>query len=586
MPLTFQPISDSNLPDDLKQDLQSLNLSSVEETLAVLQIPELREFLIQQSGLAGDKLNRLITELEKRVDSEIVSQYLAPVPKEHVESWLFGCFAPKELPAEIPKEAEPEVPFSLQALDTDRVNHIDSLQPIKSQGGRGTCVAFGTVCAREFLVGPECDLSEQYLYWGAKKRDDLPDAEGTWIRYAIQCLEEEGVCREELWSYNPDPDDDNLIEPSEEAKRDAANYKIAIGEAIQPTSVNDLRRYLAGWDGKAGRVISFAIPVFQSWYRNPITYRTGRIPMPLPDESFISGHCMTLVGFEDNDEWPGGGFFIFRNSWGTGWAEECPYGSGYGTIPYAFMARHGWEAYACFDGAEVPDDEDEDGDENPVIARVEKNYHPVTRWIIDSLPESVRVGFFKRRPKIVISKKKNRLRIYGRNLDPDRIELYCIDDSNDACLPGPELQAKLCKETKSLYTIEKENQKDPSPSYVDLSVSVAKTLNWKAFREKKVRVKAKENHLPWLGPLGKIVEGLFLSLEADCYVGLKGEKANLNERNRVRLFWDSPASYLINPFRHPLGFMCFLLWLITLALYIPVHQVFAGILLWAQWPNE
>ena len=59
MPLTFQSISESNLPDDIKKDLQSLKVASIEETLALLRIPELKEFFNQQFGLSEEKLNRL-----------------------------------------------------------------------------------------------------------------------------------------------------------------------------------------------------------------------------------------------------------------------------------------------------------------------------------------------------------------------------------------------------------------------------------------------------------------------------------------------------------------------------------------------
>lgn len=58
---------------------------------------------------------------------------------------------------------------------------------------------------------------------------------------------------------------------------------------------------------------------------------------------------MCLVGYEDlaQEEELGGGKFILRNSWGTTtWAYQSAYSPGYGTIPYAYIARYGQEAYS------------------------------------------------------------------------------------------------------------------------------------------------------------------------------------------------------------------------------------------------
>ena len=72
---------------------------------------------------------------------------------------------------------------------------------------------------------------------------------------------------------------------------------------------------------------------------------------------------MCLVGFKDDPEWPGGGFFILRNSWGEKWGAECSYGSGYGTIAYKFISLYCWEAWT----AEV--------DAKPLEQRESSNLH-------------------------------------------------------------------------------------------------------------------------------------------------------------------------------------------------------------------
>jgi C1A family cysteine protease len=57
---------------------------------------------------------------------------------------------------------------------------------------------------------------------------------------------------------------------------------------------------------------------------------------------------MCLVGYVDmpNNQELGFGRFILRNSWGANWGINSPYGAGYGTIPYAYLAKLGTEAHS------------------------------------------------------------------------------------------------------------------------------------------------------------------------------------------------------------------------------------------------
>jgi C1A family cysteine protease len=67
--------------------------------------------------------------------------------------------------------------------------------------------------------------------------------------------------------------------------------------------------------------------------------------MPLGSEPpLASGHCMCAVGYQDDKSYPRGGYFIVRNSWGTTWASQSPYGAGYGIIPYQYITSFATEA--------------------------------------------------------------------------------------------------------------------------------------------------------------------------------------------------------------------------------------------------
>ena len=87
---------------------------------------------------------------------------------------------------------------------------------------------------------------------------------------------------------------------------------------------------------------------FNSWLGSKEVARSGNILMPLPTEVRVGGHAMCLVGYVDlpNNPELGFGRFILRNSWGEEWAIESTYGKGYGTIPFAYLAKLGSEAYS------------------------------------------------------------------------------------------------------------------------------------------------------------------------------------------------------------------------------------------------
>ena len=86
------------------------------------------------------------------------------------------------------------------------VNLIDLMPPVRDQKDRGTCVAHACTAVREFLLGPDAsgaaDLSEQYLYWACKEKDNWA-GEGTWIKVGMEVLQAQGICPEPVWPYNP-----------------------------------------------------------------------------------------------------------------------------------------------------------------------------------------------------------------------------------------------------------------------------------------------------------------------------------------------------------------------------------------------
>ena len=223
------------------------------------------------------------------------------------------------------------------------VNHIRQMNPIRNQHERGTCTAFAVTAANEYAfrvdTGRPVDLSEQYLYYETKAYEN-DSVCGAWVENAMEMVAQVGQCRETTWSYNPNlPCVQQYGEPAG-ADALAASFRNTYIR-INPNDVYALKVALAN-----GRVVPFSIPVFDSWYESDDTKLTGRITLPKQEEVSSSGHAMTLVGYQDDRDQPGGGIFILRNSWGLNWGWDCPYGAGYGTIPYQYIRDYNWEAFA------------------------------------------------------------------------------------------------------------------------------------------------------------------------------------------------------------------------------------------------
>lgn len=62
-------------------------------------------------------------------------------------------------------------------------------------------------------------------------------------------------------------------------------------------------------------------------YESFMTFKNGVCPMPAKGEDMIGGHCVALVGYDDERK-----AFLVRNSWGTAWGLN-----GYFWMPYEYV---------------------------------------------------------------------------------------------------------------------------------------------------------------------------------------------------------------------------------------------------------
>jgi hypothetical protein len=203
-------------------------------------------------------------------------------------------------------------------------------------------------------------LSEQHLYYETKLIDGSPGGCGTWQQKAVQALQNRGQCREQFWGYNPNLPCNNHGPLPPLARPDGLNHRlqtIAVPARSVPSYKNHMSRQ---------RPVTISIPVYNSWYQSAETRRSGRITMRVGNEPAVGGHAVCLVGYHNSFFSPGGGYFIVRNSWGTtSWGYQCPFGAGYGTIPFQYITNDAYmmESYTAVVPGILSDDEGGEGEQ-------------------------------------------------------------------------------------------------------------------------------------------------------------------------------------------------------------------------------
>ena len=111
--------------------------------------------------------------------------------------------------------------------------------------------------------------------------------------------------------------------PTPECYAEATKHISTTYNAIPDGDLHGLKSCLA-----SGYPFIFGFMVYESFETQEVG-RTGRMPMPAPNEPNLGGHAVMGVGYDDDTQ-----CVIVRNSWGTQWGDE-----GYFHMPYAYISN-------------------------------------------------------------------------------------------------------------------------------------------------------------------------------------------------------------------------------------------------------
>lgn len=201
--------------------------------------------------------------------------------------------------------------------------------PVRHQGSCGACYAFGACAAAEGTYNlatqnynENCiDLSEAFITLCLDPfYDGFDGCSGSDYEYTeLDALVQKGVCREDLFPYDPSVINCSLELPVPTVKFDSwhrlpCNDIVAIKTAIRFFGVVDVSVLTnPAFDAYESGIYEDSVTLCRDIYSGLCYYAA-------------TDHVVALVGWDDNG---GDGYWILRNSWGANWGED-----GYMRIKY------------------------------------------------------------------------------------------------------------------------------------------------------------------------------------------------------------------------------------------------------------
>lgn len=187
-----------------------------------------------------------------------------------------------------------------------RNNGGNFVTPVKNQGGCGSCVAFGTVASVESQVkilrgaAFPIDLSEAHLFYCHARSENRNCGNGWWPERAMNFFQSQGVTLEAYYPYTAGDQNCSGRLPGWDSNL------IKIQGYSKINGIEAIKEYVA-----TKGPVEACFTVYQDFYN----YRSG--VYRYTTGSILGGHCVCIVGYD-----AAGGYWICKNSWGTGFGES------------------------------------------------------------------------------------------------------------------------------------------------------------------------------------------------------------------------------------------------------------------------
>lgn len=215
---------------------------------------------------------------------------------------------------------------------------------VHNQGQRGACQVFAMVGVIEFQLaqrGQKVDLSEQFIMWAANEATGLNRVRGFNPDLLVAGLKQYGICTASRMPYVP------RDEPFETPNR----WAILNAKARTSSEIVSIKHWTSNI-GLAERDIEEITEQLENGTPVTVTlcWPEGSMEQIVDKQHFLieknidgtskNGHGVILVGYGRDASLNGGGYFIFRNSWGLQFADQ-----GYARVTFEFAKKYGIDAY-------------------------------------------------------------------------------------------------------------------------------------------------------------------------------------------------------------------------------------------------
>lgn len=221
-----------------------------------------------------------------------------------------------------------ELPQSVQ----DVIDLRPLCSPVENQENLSACSANAAVGALELLQKKNnnnqyADMSRLYIYYNSRVRaGKINEDSGVSLRYMMQSLANEGVCRESVWPYDTTQ---WATKPSQASYDEGLGYKISQYLALRENDVQQVEDTLS-----QGFPVIFGIWCFQEFLDADLMLH-GLLPMPKNDSIKLGGHGLLVVGFSKVKK-----LLIVRNSWGPAFALH-----GYFLMPFEYFEKYAFNPW-------------------------------------------------------------------------------------------------------------------------------------------------------------------------------------------------------------------------------------------------
>ncbi len=200
-------------------------------------------------------------------------------------------------------------------------------EPVRDQLSCGSCWAFASVAlleaATNYTYGFTTDLSEEVL---VSDCCDAGDCNGGYLDDAADWMVSTGTTTEDCWAYSAENGTcSGYCGDPTLGRINSWGYASGNWYTINIAKMKDALVH-------HGPLVT-AFEVYSDFYDytdGVYQHQTG---------SYLGGHAVLLTGYVDDETVPGGGYFIVKNSWGTGFGID-----GYFYVAYNSNCSFGMEA--------------------------------------------------------------------------------------------------------------------------------------------------------------------------------------------------------------------------------------------------